>query len=82
MDTPADPDKNRSVPACAGEPNGKVRDGYVSKYRGSTPNQWKRFARKRGNETIFKHSITLLDNLEAIVVRSEEERGQLLEVFR
>ncbi len=61
---------------------GKVRDGYVSNHRGSTPAEWKRFARSSNNETIFKHSVTLLDNLEVIVVNSERERLRLLEVFR
>ena len=76
------PFQARCIPACAAEPNGKVHDGYVSKHRGSTPDQWERLARKRDNETIFKDPITLLDNLEAIVVRGKEERRQLLEVFR
>lgn len=61
---------------------GKVRDDYVSSHRGSTPAQWKQYARSGGNETIFKHSITLLDNIELIVVGSERERLRLLEVFR
>ena len=61
---------------------GKVRDGYVSSHRASTPAEWKQYARNSGNETIFKHSITLLDNIELIVVGSERERLRLLEVFR
>ena len=61
---------------------GKVRDGYVSSNRGSTPAEWKRFARSSGNETILKHSITLLDNIEVIVVGSERERLRLLDVFK
>ena len=61
---------------------GKVRDGYVSSHRASTAAEWKQYARNSGNETIFKHSITLLDNIEVIVVGSERERLRLLEVFR
>ena len=61
---------------------GKVRDDYVTSHRGSTPAEWKQYARNSGNETIFKHSITLLDNIEVIVVGSERERLRLLEVFR
>ncbi len=61
---------------------GKVRDGYVSSHRGSTPAEWKQYARNSGNETILKHSITLLDNIEVIVVGSEPERLRLLDVFR
>ena len=61
---------------------GKVRDDYVSSHRASTPAEWKQYARNSGNETILKHSITLLDNIEVIVVGSERERLRLLEVFR
>ena len=61
---------------------GKVRDNYVSEKRGSTPAQWKQFARNDSNETILKHSITLLDNIELIVVNTDEQRRRLLEVFR
>jgi len=39
--------------------------------RGSDPKTWKTYARNSSNETILKHSVTLLDNLEAIVVGSE-----------
>lgn len=38
--------------------------------------------RSSSNETILKHSITLLDNLEAIVVGSQSERMQVLAVFK
>ncbi len=61
---------------------GKVRDDYVSSHRASTPAEWKQYARNSGNETIFKHSITLLDNIEVIVVGSERDRLRLLDVFR
>ncbi len=61
---------------------GKVQDDYVPSHRGSTPAEWKQFARNDSNETIFKHSITLLDNIELIVVNTDEQRRRLLEVFR
>ena len=61
---------------------GKVRDDYVPKHRGSTPEDWKRFATRAGNETIFKHSVTLLDNIDRIVVGTESERQNLLNVFK
>ena len=60
---------------------GKVRDDYVPTHRGSTPEEWKQFAHKGGNETIFKYSVTLLDNIDVIVAGSERERERLLEVF-
>ncbi len=59
-----------------------MRDDYVPSHRGSTPAEWKQFARRDGNETIFKHSIMLLDNIELIVVHTDEQRRRLLEVFR
>ncbi|NLN75015.1 MAG: minor capsid protein [Armatimonadetes bacterium] len=60
---------------------GKVTDDYVTSNRGSDPAAWKSFSRSSGNETIFKYSITLLDNLEAVVVSSESERANVLKVF-
>ena len=61
---------------------GRVQDDYVPSHRGSTSAQWKQFARNDSNETILKHSITLLDNIELIVVNTDEQRRRLLEVFR
>ena len=61
---------------------GRVRDDYVSNHRGSTPAEWKKFARRSSNETIFKYSVTLLDNIDVIVVGSEREKRRLLDVFR
>lgn len=61
---------------------GRTRDGYVESRRGSTPKDWKRFAANGSNETIFKNNVTLLDNVEAIVVNNETERRQLLDVWK
>ncbi|HUT54386.1 MAG TPA: minor capsid protein [bacterium] len=61
---------------------GKVVDDYVTQHRGSTPEDWKKFARKSGNETIFKYSVTVLDNIEVIVAGSQNERKKILESFR
>jgi len=60
---------------------GKVTDDYVAEHRGIGPSDWKQFSRGSSNETIFKYSITLLDNLEAVVVSSESERAKVIEVF-
>ena len=51
---------------------GKVTDDYVSQHRGSDPKTWKSFSRNTSNETILKYSVTLLDNLESIVVRQPD----------
>ena len=61
---------------------GKVTEDYVPTHRGSDPNTWKTYARNSSNETILKHSVTLLDNLEVIVVGSQSERTQVLAVFK
>lgn len=61
---------------------GKVTGDYVTSNRVSDPATWRNFPRNNpDNETIFKHSITLLDNLEAVVVSSESERTKVLAVF-
>ncbi|MCL5102764.1 MAG: phage head morphogenesis protein, partial [Armatimonadetes bacterium] len=61
---------------------GKVSEDYVPTHRASDPKTWKSHARSTSNETILKHSVTLLDNLEAIVVSSESERTRVLAVFK
>ena len=61
---------------------GRTRDGYVESNRGSQPEQWKDFSDRSGNETILKYNVTLLDNVEAIVVNNETERKQLLDVWK
>jgi SPP1 gp7 family putative phage head morphogenesis protein len=60
---------------------GRVRDGYVSKRRGSTFAEWREFSKRRGNETILKHSVTLLDNIDVVVVADEAERKKVLDSF-
>ncbi len=60
---------------------GRVTDDYVASRRGSTPADWKRFAQRSSNETIFKHSVTLLDNLDYIVTGSRTEREKVLKSF-
>jgi hypothetical protein len=60
---------------------GRVTDSYVRRHRGSQPAEWKQFAQSRSNETIFKYSVTLLDNIETIVTRSPAERERVLRSF-
>jgi len=60
---------------------GKVTDDYVPTHRGSDSKTWKTYARNTSNETILKHSVTLLDNLEVIVVPTQSERTKVLAVF-
>jgi len=60
---------------------GRVTDDYVRNRRGSAPADWKQFAGRSGNETIFKYSVTLLDNIETIVTGSQAERERVLSSF-
>ncbi len=61
---------------------GKVKDDFVSQNRGADPGRGRAFSRNSSNETILKYSVTLLDNLECIVVRGQTEREKVLAVFR
>ena len=60
---------------------GRVTDDYVSNRRGTRPAEWKQFAGRSGNETIFKYSVTLLDNIEYIVTENASERSRVLNSF-
>jgi SPP1 gp7 family putative phage head morphogenesis protein len=60
---------------------GKVVDDYVRKNRGNNIDDWKKFSGKSGNETIFKYSVTLLDNIEYIVANSAAERQKIIKSF-
>ena len=63
---------------------GKVTPEYIEKYRQSSVSYWKRFARDEdgGNETLFKNSVTLLDNIDVIVAKDTEERRAILRALR
>ena len=60
---------------------GDIRGGNVLNYRGSNFDEWKNYAEYGGNETILKHSVMVVDNLDQIVVRSRVEKDQIIEVF-
>ena len=60
---------------------GRVTDDYVRNRRGSTPSEWREFAGSSNNETIFKYSVTLLDNVEYIVTENTAERDSVLKSF-
>lgn len=51
------------------------------KNRGNNIDDWKNFSGKSGNETIFKYSVTLLDNIEYIVANSAAERQKIIKSF-
>jgi hypothetical protein len=62
---------------------GKVSGETVRKNRKSTVKEWKQIAsRGGGDETIFKYSVTLLDNVDVVAVSSESQRRQVIQAFK
>jgi hypothetical protein len=61
---------------------GKVIDNYVHDHRGSSIVDWKKFSQNCNNETIFKYSVTLVDNIENIIVDNETERKAIIASFK
>jgi hypothetical protein len=58
--------------------------GAISKFaeRKSDIAGWKRAAASSGNETIFKHGLSLLDDLERITVHTIAERNSIIKMFK
>ena len=66
-----------------GDKYGRVTGDTVRENRRSDIADWKRLASRQGSdETIFKHSVTLLDNIEVVAVRNSAQRTQVIEAFR
>lgn len=65
-----------------GDAFGKTYNNYPLKNRGSTVEQWRSFAKNSRNETNFKNSLSIFDDLEHIVAGSESQRRQVIEVFK
>ena len=62
---------------------GRVTGNHVRQYRKTSIQDFKRIeARRSSDETIFKNEVTLLDNIQVVLVRNETERKRVLEVFR
>jgi len=64
-----------------GDKYGRCTDDTVREQRHSTVDGWKQCARQGSNETIFKYSVTLLDNIEFIQTASAQERDRVLRAF-
>jgi hypothetical protein len=64
-----------------GDKYGRCTGDTVREHRHSTVDGWKRCARNSSNETIFKYSVTLLDNIEFIRTSSARERESVLRAF-
>ncbi len=62
---------------------GRVTGGTVRKHRKSTIPEWKQIASRKGSdETIFKYSVTLLDNIDVVAVRNSSERTKVIQAFK
>ena len=66
-----------------GDKYGRVTGDTVHKSRRSGVADWKKIAERGGSdETIFKYSVTLLDNIEVVAVRNTSERTKVIAAFR
>ena len=62
---------------------GRVTGETVRRGRKSTVPEWKTIASKRrSDETIFKYSVTLLDNIDVVAVRKEADRAKVVKAFK
>jgi hypothetical protein len=62
---------------------GRCHGDHVIRKHVADLSQWKQIAEySKNNETIIKHNVTLLDNLDYIVLDSEAAKRRMLEVFR
>ena len=61
---------------------GKVIGNYTARNRKTGIPAWQQTARQGGNETIFKNSLSLFDDLDSIRVKDERRRRQVLDVLR
>ncbi|MHB9129973.1 MAG: phage head morphogenesis protein [Armatimonadota bacterium] len=62
---------------------GRCYGSFVDTHRETSPARWKRIAEtSRNNETILKQNITLLDNLDCIVLDSQSAKQQMIAMFQ
>ena len=67
----------------SGDKYGRVTADTVRKNRRSNIEDWKKIASRGGNdETIFKYSVTLFDNIEVVAVSNPSERTKVIQAFR
>lgn len=59
-----------------------VNADFVISERGTSVNQLRRFAKNDSNETIFKDSLSLYDNLKYIVCGNNRKRDELIQFFK
>jgi len=61
---------------------GDVRDGKVMRLRKTGVDEWKKAAERGGNETVFKNSLSLFDDLENIIAVDIGEKQRIIAVIR
>lgn len=62
---------------------GRVTEDTVRSYRRADPKQWKKIAdRTHSDETIFKYTVTLVDNIDVIVTKNAAERARVIGAFK
>lgn len=61
---------------------GKVKGQYVQRNRKTGIEEWKQTAGSGGNETIFKNSLSIFDDLESINVKSESQKKTVVRLFK
>ena len=62
---------------------GRCTGDEVAKHRKSFIKDWKKIVeRDRSDETIFKYTVTLVDNLECIVAHNSRERQAIIQAFK
>lgn len=62
---------------------GRCYGDHVVRKHVASPAQWKRIAENSSNnETILKQNVTVLDNLDCIVLDSQDAKRRMVEVFR
>ena len=62
---------------------GRCTGTEVREHRKAMIPDWKKIADREGNdETIFKYTVTLADNLDAVVARDAAERARIVAAFK
>jgi hypothetical protein len=62
--------------------NSNIWSDGVQQARGKTVADFKRMAKSGGNETLLKHGLNILDELDTLYVRTLSEKDRVLATFR
>lgn len=65
-----------------GDNYGRVTGDHVIQNRKSGVDQWREASRNSSNETIFKNSLSLFDQLDSIITGSASARQKVIQIFR